>query len=133
RDLAAEVAVCDAGRDFGDVTHLAGEVAGHRVHRLGEVAPHTGDTLHIGLPAQLSFRTYFAGHAGHFGGERFQLIHHRVDRVLQLENLALCVDRDLGGEVALRDARRYLGDVTYLEGEVAGHAVHRVREIFPDT
>ena len=41
------------------------------------------------LAAELSFRTHFARHAGHFRGERAELIHHRVDGVLQFENFAL--------------------------------------------
>ena len=40
-----------------------------------------------------------------------ELVDHRVDRVLQLQDLALDVDGDLLREVALRDRRRHLGDV----------------------
>src|ERR1700738_483632 len=36
-----------------------------------------------------------AGHAAHLGRKRVQLVHHRVDGVFQLENLALDVDGDL--------------------------------------
>ena len=45
--------------------------------------------LHLGLAAELAFRADFAGHARHFRGERVELVHHRVDGVLQLEDLAL--------------------------------------------
>jgi hypothetical protein len=38
-----------------------------------------------------------------FRGERAELIYHRVDRLLQLENLAAHFDGDLLGEVAVRD------------------------------
>ena len=53
------------------------------------------DALHVGLAAQLSFGADLLGDAGHLGGERAELIHHRVDGVLQLEDLALRVDGDL--------------------------------------
>ena len=55
-------------------------------------------------------------------GERAELVDHRVDGVLQLEDLALDVDGDLLGEVAVGDGGRHLGDVAHLGGEVAGHA-----------
>src|SRR5207244_363513 len=37
----------------GDVAHLGGEVAGHRVHAVGQVLPRPGHPLHLGLAAQL--------------------------------------------------------------------------------
>ena len=51
--------------------------------------------LHVGLPAELAFGADFAGHAGHFGGERAQLIDHRVDGVLEFEDFASDIDGDL--------------------------------------
>ena len=39
----------------------------------------------------------------HFRGERVQLVDHRVDGVLELEDLALDVDGDLAREVAVGD------------------------------
>ena len=55
-DLLREVAVRDRGRDGGDVAHLAGEVAGQRVHVLGQVLPDAGDALDLGLAAELARR-----------------------------------------------------------------------------
>ena len=106
-------------RHFGDVAHLAGEVAGHEVHVVGEVLPRAGHALHLGLTAELAFGAHFAGHAGHFRGERAELIHHRVDRVLELENFALHVDRDLLRQVAAGHGLGHFGDVADLAGEVA--------------
>ena len=62
--------------------------------------------LHVGLPAELAFGADLARDAGDFGRERRELIDHRVDGVLQLEDLALDVDRDLLGEIAARDRGR---------------------------
>ena len=47
-----------------------------------------------------------------------ELVDHRVDRVLELEDLALDVDRDLLRQVAVGDRGRDLGDVAHLGGEV---------------
>ena len=50
-----------------------------------------------------------------------QLIDHRVDGVLQLQDLAADVDGDLLRQVAVGDGDRDLGDVAHLRGQVAGH------------
>ena len=130
-DLLGQVAVGDGGGDLGDVAHLGGEVAGHRVDAVGEVLPGAGDAVHLGLAAELAFGTDFAGHARHLGGERTKLVHHRVDGVLQLEDLALHVHRDLLGQVAGRHGRGDVGDVAHLGGQVAGHEVHAVGQVLP--
>ena len=59
----------------------AGEVAGHRVHGVGQVLPGAGHALHLRLAAELAFGADLAGHARHFRGERAELVHHRVDRL----------------------------------------------------
>ena len=46
------------------------------------------DAATLRLPAQLAFGAHFPGDAGDLRGERVELIHHRVDGVLQLQNLA---------------------------------------------
>ena len=130
-DLARQVAVGDGGRHVGDVAHLGGEVAGHRVHAVGQVLPRAGDALHLGLAAELAFRAHLAGDARHFRGERAELIHHRVDGVLELEDLALHVDRDLLRQVAAGDGGGHLGDVAHLGREVAGHGVDALGQVLP--
>ena len=115
----------------GDVAHLGRQVAGHEVHGVGQVLPGAGDAFHVGLAAELAFGADFAGHAGHFGGERRELIHHRVDGVLELEDFAVDVDGDLLRQVAGGDGGRHLGDVAHLGGQVDGHRVHGVRQVLP--
>ena len=66
------------------------------------------------LTAKLAVGTDFASHARHFGGERVELVHHRVDGVLQLENFALHVHRDFARQVAARHGCRHFGDVSHL-------------------
>ena len=67
-----------------------------------------------GLAAEFAFGADFARHARDFAGERVELIHHRVDGVLQLENFAFHVDRDLARQVAARNGGGDFGDVSHL-------------------
>ena len=76
------------GGHLGDVAHLAGQVAGHGVHAVGQVLPGAGDARHRGLAAELAVGADFARHARHLGGESVELIDHRVDGVLELQDLA---------------------------------------------
>src|SRR5205807_2455223 len=49
-----EVAVGHRGGDLGDVAHLGGEVAGHRVDVVGQVLPDAADAADARLAAQLA-------------------------------------------------------------------------------
>ena len=130
-DLARQVAVRDRGRDLGDVAHLAGQVAGHRVDVVGQVLPGAGDARHLGLAAELALGADLARHARHLAGEGVELVHHRVDGVLELEDLALHVDGDLAREIAAGHRRRHLGDVADLARQVRGHRVHVLGQVLP--
>ena len=130
-DLAAQVTLGDSGRDLGDVADLAGEVAGHRVDVVGQVLPRAGHATHVGLTAELPFGADFAGHAGDLRGEGVELVDHRVDGLLELEDLAANVDRDLPAQVTLGHGRGDLGDVADLVGQVAGHEVDVVGQVLP--
>src|SRR4029077_18910423 len=90
-----------------------------------------GDTGDDGLAAEPAFGADLACDAGHFAGEGVQLVHHRVDGLLQLQDLARDIDRDLFRQIALRDRRRDLGDVAHLTGQVASHVVDAVGQILP--
>ena len=113
-DLLGQVAVGHRGGHLGDVADLGGQVAGHEVHVVGQVLPGAGDALHVGLAAQLAFGAHLAGHAGHLRGERVELVHHRVDGVLQLQDLAAHVHGDLLRQVAVGHGGGHLGDVAHL-------------------
>jgi hypothetical protein len=86
---------------------------------------------HFRASAELAFGADFARDAADFRRERVELVDHRVDGVLQLEDLALHVDGDLARQVAARDRRRHAGDVADLRREVRRHRVHRVGEVLP--
>ena len=119
------------GGDLGDVSHLAREVAGHGVDVVGQVLPHATDAFDLGLAAQLALGADLVGDTRHLVGECVQLVDHRVHSVLQLEQLALDVDSDLLGEVALLHGGGDLGDVSHLTGQVAGHRVDVVGQLLP--
>ncbi len=85
----------------------------------------------MACPPKTPFGTHFARHARYFASEAVQLIDHRVQRFFQLQDFATDIDRDLARQIAGGDGRCHLGDVSHLAGEVAGHEVHIVREIFP--
>ena len=131
-DLLREVAVRDGGRDVGDVAHLLGERERHAVHRLGEAAPRAADAFDLRLAAELALGADLARDARDLGGERGELVDHRVDRVLQLGDLALDVDGDLLRQVAVRDGGRDLRDVAHLRRQVAGERVDVVGQVLPD-
>ena len=131
RDFLGQVAARDRRGHFGDVSHLAGQVAGHGVDGVGEILPRTGHARHLRLAAEPAVGTDFAGHARHFGSKGPQLVHHRVDGVFEFENFALHVHRDLARQVAASDGRSHFGDVSHLAGQVAGHEVHVVGEVLP--
>ena len=130
-NLAAQIAARDRRRDFGDVAHLAGEIGAHRVHGIGEILPGAGHPGHRRLPAELAFRADFARHARDFRGEAVELIDHGIDRLLQLENLALHIHGDFAGKIAARHRRGHRRDVADLAGQIRGHRVHGVGEILP--
>src|SRR5262249_51556373 len=75
------------------------------------------------LTAELPLGTDLAGHPGHLVREGGQLVDHRVDGALQLQDLALCDHRDLLRQVAVGHGGRHLGDVAHLRSEE-----RRVRE-----
>src|ERR1700686_567235 len=131
--LLSQFAVGDGGHDFHNAAHLFRQIGGHHVHVVGEVLPCAGHTWHLRLPAQLAFRADFAGHASYFGGEGVELIHHRVDGVLEFENLAFHVHGDLARQIAAGHGSSHLGDITDLTGEVPSHRVYGVGKILPGT
>ena len=130
-DFAGEVAAGHGGRDFGDVADLRGEVSGHGVDRVGEVLPGAGDAGDVGLTAQAAFGADFASDASNFSGEAVELVHHRVERFFELQDFAAHVYGDLAGKVAAGNGGGDFGDVADLAGQVAGHEIDVVGEVFP--
>src|SRR5207237_216789 len=130
-DLFGQIAVGYRGRHGRDVAHLVGQVRRHRVDSFGQILPGAGDAAEVRLTAELPFGADFARDARHFRGEGVELIDHRVDGVLQLEDLAADIDGDLARQVAARHRGGDLSDVAHLRGQVAAHRVDRVGQILP--
>src|SRR5207245_2765875 len=116
-----QVAPGHDGGHLGDRTDLGGQVSGELVDVLGQVSPGAGHTSDLGLTTEAAFGADLAGHTGDLRGERRQLVDHRVDGALQLEDLALRVNGDLLRQVTLRHRGRDLRDVADLAGQVGGH------------
>src|SRR4051812_9739396 len=130
-DFLRQIALGDRGRDFGDVADLAGQVRAHRVDAVGEILPGAGDAAHLGLAAELAFGADLAGDARDFAGKGVELVHHGVDGVFQLQDLAADIDGDLFRQIATRDRGRHLGDVADLCGQVRGHRVDALGQVLP--
>src|SRR5262249_20331212 len=119
------------GGDFSDIADLASEVGRHQVDVVGEVLPSAGHAGDFGLAAQFAFRAHFARDPSDFRSQDIELIHHGVDCVLQVQDFALHVDRDLAGKIAARHGGGDVGDVADLPGQVRGHGVDVVGEVLP--
>src|SRR5262249_52352558 len=130
-NLLRKVTGGDGGGHLGDVAELHRQVACHQLDIVSTDLPGAGHALDLRLAAELAFGAHFTGHAGHFRGERAELVHHRVHGVLELEDFALDVDGDLLGEVAVSHGGGDSGDVAHLAGEVTGHRVDVVGQVFP--
>src|SRR5262249_28776954 len=131
RDLLGQVAVGDGGGDFSDVSHLAGEVRSHGVHRVGQVFPGSADARHLGLSAELAVSSDLASITCDFRREGLELVDHGVEGFFELQDFAAHVDGDLAGQVAASHSGCYFRNVSDLSGQVAGHEVNVVGEIFP--
>ena len=132
-DFLGQVAGRDRGRHFRDIAHLRGQVARHRVDAVGQILPGSGNALHVGLSAQPALCTHLARDPRHLGGERAQLVYHRVDRVLHLQNLALHIHGDLLGQVPIGYRGGHVRDVAHLGGQVARHGIDAVGQVLPRT
>src|SRR5205807_926753 len=130
-DLLTEVAVRDGGGDVRDVPHLVGEVGRHAPARRAADLPRAADALDLRLAAELSFGADLAGDARDLVREGRELVDHRVDRVLQLGDLAARLDRDLAGQIALRDRGRDVDIGRASCREVVRHEVDVVGEVLP--
>ena len=83
------------------------------------------------LTTKFSLRPDLECDSRDFSGEHPQADHHRVDRCLELEDLASGIDFNLFGEISASDGFGDLGDGPDLAGEVPGEVVHDVCELAP--
>src|SRR6185369_11839805 len=130
-DLARQVPARHGGGHLGNVADLCRQIAGHRIHAVSQVFPRSGNARHVRLTAQPTFSADLTRHARHLADEAVELIDHGVERLLELENLAAHVHRDLPRQVSIGNRGSHLGDVADLRGQIAGHRVHAVGQVLP--
>ncbi len=137
-DLARQVAAGNRRRYFGNVSHLAGKVAGHRVDGVGQILPRAGHAGDQGLATQLAVRAHLARHARHFGREDAELLNHGVDDVggaqkFAFERSAVHVETHRLGQVTLGDGRDGPGDFGGWAEKVFDQRVYRNFHLAPRT
>src|SRR5439155_1211723 len=104
---------------------------GQQVDVVGQVLPGAGHARHHRLAAQPPVGADLAGHPGDLGGQRAELLDHGVQRVLELQDLAAHVDRDLLRQIPVGDSVRDLGDAAHLAVQIGGHQVDVVGQVLP--
>ena len=94
-DLLRQIPTRDRRGHVRDISHLPGQVAGHRIHAVGQILPRARNAAHIRLAAKFSFASDLTGDTSHFRRKRTQLIDHGIDRIFELQYFAAHIDRDL--------------------------------------
>ena len=112
-------------------THLCGQVQGHHVDVLGEIFPLALNIFNLGLATECAVRSDFSCNLRHFERECRKTIHHGVDGVFQIQNLALCFDADSFAQITPRDCSRNRCYFPDLCCEIHGHAVDILRKVLP--
>src|SRR5262249_29262083 len=114
-----------------DITDLGRQISGHKIDIIGKVLPGARYAFNLGLATELAFGADFARDTRDFRGEGSELVHHRVDRVLQLKKLATDVDRNLLGQIAVGDGRGHGRNIPDLRSQIGRHQIDVISEIFP--
>ena len=104
--------------DLGNVAHLAGEVAGHGVHVVGQILPGARDAGHLAWPPSLpsvptSRATRVTSAAKPFNWSTIVLMVFFSSR-----NSPRTFHRDLARQVTARHRGSHLGDVAHLASEI---------------
>ena len=108
-----------------------GEICGKPVHVVRQIAPRSGRSGHVRLPAELAFDADLAGDGRDLIGECRERVNHFVDRFGQFRNLAFGFQNQFAFQIAVRDVCHDLGNTAHLIGQVAGHEIDVVRQVFP--
>ena len=131
RDGPRQVTLRDGGGHFGNGAYLRGQVLGELIDVFREALPRARGTRHLGLAAELSFHANFARHARYLFGKDGERVDHTVDGIGQRGDFSLCFHCQLLFQVTVGHRRHDFCNSTYLAGQVAGHEVHAVGQIFP--
>src|SRR5262249_25956916 len=130
-DLAGQVAGGDRGRHLGDRANLRGQIGRELIDVVGQILPGAGGTGHARLTAELALDADPARDRRDLVGEGGERVDHGVDRVRELGDLALGLERELAAKIAVGHGRDDAGDAAHLTGQVARHGVDVVGEVLP--
>ena len=133
RDFARQIAIRHRRGHFGDISHLAGQIARHQIDVIGQIFPRSAHAPNLRLAAQFAFGADFASDAGHFRGERTELVNHRIDCVFQFADFALHINRDFLAQIAICDRRGDFGDIPHLASQITSHQIDVIGQIFPSS
>jgi len=130
REVLFEIAMATAGHHLDDARAPAPSGWRHHVDCVGQIRPRAGNP---GTAAgrRAAFVPTSTRHTGHFRGEGIELINHRVDGVLQLEDFRPSRPTVICAEVAAARRRCHLGDVAHLSRQWrrAGDVVGQVFQV----
>ncbi len=130
-DRARQVTLGDGGRHLGDGAHLRRQVGCQQVDVAGQVLPGSRGARNIRLTAETAFHAHLARNRGHLIGKGRERVGHVVDGLGKGCHLALGCDGEILLEVAVRHRRHHLDDAADLLGQVGGHDVDGVGQVFP--
>ena len=116
--LRDKIAIGDGGGHLGDVAHLGGQVAGHRIHRVGQILPGAGHPGTCAWPPSrpsvpTSRATRVTSPANECSWSTIVLMVSFSCKISPETFTVIFLDK-----IALRHRRRHLGDVAHLAGQV---------------
>ena len=128
---ARQIAFGHGRGDLGDGAHLVGQIGGEKINVAGEILPCAGGARNVRLAAKPALDAHFTRNVCHLVGEGCERVGHVVDRVGESGDLALRLHGEPLRQIAIGDRGHHFHDAADLLGQVGGHEVHVVREVFP--
>src|SRR5207253_2270118 len=88
-DCLGEISFRHRSRHGGNISYLARQIPGERIHIISKVFPGAADAGYYSLTSELTLGSYFSRHARHFIGEGAELVDHGVHGRADAEEFAL--------------------------------------------
>src|SRR5262249_52833727 len=99
-DFAREVAASDRRSHLAYFADLDCQIGRQQIDVVGQIFPCASHTGHDCLTTEAAFGADFTHDTRHFRGEGAQLVDHRVDGLLKLQDFTTHIDGYLFGEIA---------------------------------
>ena len=108
-DCLGEISFRHRSRHGGNISYLARQIPGERIHIISKVFPGAADAGYYSLTSELTLGSYFSRHARHFIGEGAELVDHGVHgradaEEFALHRLAVNFEHHLLAEISLGDS-----------------------------